>query len=82
MIPVTDDDEKGSRDLILCVLIAMDACMLLMVQEGKVGAVGTTDKAAMGYYLVMWLSKLYALQVDTEGMSSVIVAGSMVIDAL
>ncbi len=79
---MTDDDEKGARDLILCILIAMDARMLLMVWEGEVGAVGTTDKAAMGYYLVKWLSELYALQADTEGMSGMIVARAMVVDAL
>jgi hypothetical protein len=49
---VTDGNEKGARDLILCVLIAMDAQRLMMVQDGEVGAVGTTDKVAMGYYLV------------------------------
>jgi hypothetical protein len=56
--------------------------MLLMAREGEVGALGTTDKAAMGYYLVMWLSKLYTLQAGTEGMSSLIVAGAMVVEAL
>ncbi len=69
LLPVTEDNEKGAQDSILCVLIAMDAWMLLMVWEGEAGAVGTTDKAAMGYYLVKWLSKPYALQSDSEGMS-------------
>jgi hypothetical protein len=35
--------------------------MSLMMHEGKVGAVGTTNKAVMGYYLVKWLSKPYTL---------------------
>ncbi len=77
---MTDDDEKGARDLILCILIAMDVCMSLMVQEGDVSAIGTTDKAAVVYYLVKWLSEPYKLQADTEGMSGVIVAGSIVVD--
>jgi hypothetical protein len=82
LFPVTDDNEKGARDLILCILIAMDAWVLLMVREGEVSAVGTTAKAAMGYYLVKWLSELYALQVDTDGMSGVITAGAVVVDVL
>jgi hypothetical protein len=79
---VTEDNEKGVPDSILCILIALEVWMLLMVQEGEVSAVGTMDKAAMGYYLVKWLSELYTLQVDTEGMSNVIVSGAMVVDAL
>jgi hypothetical protein len=82
LLPVTEDNEKGAQDSILCVLIAMDAWMLLMVWEGEAGAVGTTDKAAMGYYLVKWLSKPYALQSDSEGMSWLIVAGAMVVDVV
>ncbi len=82
LFPMTDDKEKGARVLILCILIAKDAHMLLMVKEGEVGAVGTMGKVAMGYYLVKWLSEPYALQADTEGMSGVIVAGLMVAEAL
>jgi hypothetical protein len=52
--------------------------MSLMIREGQVGAVGTTDKAAMGYYVMEWLSEPYALQADTDGMSGVIGAGAMV----
>ena len=44
---MTDDDEKGARDLILCILIAMDAWVLLMVREGEVCAIGITDKVVM-----------------------------------
>ena len=44
--------------------------------------VGTTDKAAVGYYLVKWLSEPYTLHADTEGMSRIISAGKMVVDAL
>ena len=36
----------------------------------------------MGYYLVKWLSEPYSLQAETEGMSGVIGAGSMVVDAV
>ena len=56
--------------------------MSLMVHEGDIGVVGTDDKAAMGYYLMRWLSKPYTLQEDTEGMSGIIDAGAMVIDGL
>jgi hypothetical protein len=56
--------------------------MSLMMCEGQVGAVGTSDEAAMGYYLVKWLSKPYTLQGDTEGMSGMIPTGSMVVDGL
>jgi hypothetical protein len=80
--PVNDENEKGARDSILCVLYALEARMSLMIREGEVGAVGTTDKAAMGYYVVKWLSEPYALQTDTEGMSGVINAGAMVVDGI
>ncbi len=56
--------------------------MSLIVHEGEVGAVGTTDEAVAGYYLVKWLSKPYTLHDDTEGMSGIISARKMVVDAL
>jgi hypothetical protein len=56
--------------------------MSLMMREGQVGAVGTTDEALMGYYLIEWLSEPYTLQKDTEGMSGMIPAKSMVVDGL
>ncbi len=46
------------------------------------GAIGTADNAAMGYYVLKWLSKPYTLQKDTDGMSGMIGAGTMVVDAL
>jgi hypothetical protein len=60
----------------------MEACISLMVREGEVGAVASTDEAAMGYYVVKWLSELYSLQEDSKGMSGVIGAGVMVADAI
>ena len=56
--------------------------MSLTIQEGEVGAVGTIDEAAMGYYIVKWLSEPYALQVDAEGISGIVTAGAMVVDGL
>ena len=56
--------------------------MLLMIREGGVGAVGTTDNAAMGYYVVRWTSEPYTLQAVAEGVSGVIAAGVMVVDAV
>jgi hypothetical protein len=81
LLPATDDDERGAHDLGRCIINAMEAHMSLMTREGGVGAVGTTDDAAMGYYVVKWTSEPYTLQAVAEGVSSVIVAGVMVVDA-
>ena len=62
----------------LCVLDAMEVHISLMMCMDDVGVVGTTDKVAMGYYLVKWLSKPYTLQVDTEGIARMISTGTMV----
>jgi hypothetical protein len=57
--------------------------MSLMVREGEMGTIGTVDEAALGYYVVKWLSNLYTLQEETaEGMSGMIGAGTMVADVL
>ncbi len=66
LAPRTEDDKKGARDSNLCILDAMEARISLMMHTDDVGAVGMTDEAAIGYYLVKWLSKPYMLQVDTE----------------
>jgi hypothetical protein len=79
LLPVMDDDEKGEQDLVRCVLNTLEGGMLLVIQEREVGAVGTTDGAAMGYYIVKWTSKPYALQADADGVLGVIVAGAMVV---
>jgi hypothetical protein len=50
--------------------------------KGEVGMVGTTDEAAMGCYVVKWISKPYCLQVNTDGMAKVIDAGAMVAHAI
>ena len=63
-------------------LNALEARMSLAIREGGVGAVGTIDEAAMGYYIVKWLSEPYALQVDAEGISGIVTAGAMVVDGL
>ena len=75
-------NKKEARKSICCVLNAFEACMSLIVHKGEFGAVGTTDKAAVGYYLVKWLSKPYTLHADTEGMSGIIFSRKMVVDAL
>ena len=80
--PVNKEGEKGAWDSICCVLNALEARMSLMIWEGEVGAVRTTDKAVMGYYIVQWKSKPYALQVDAEGMPGIVTAGAMVVDGL
>ncbi len=82
LMPKTEADKKVVRESIHCILNALVACMSLMMREGHIGAVGTTDKKAMGYYLVKWLSEPYTLQKDTEGMSGMIPVGSMVVDGL
>jgi hypothetical protein len=82
LVPKTEADKKLARETLHCILNRLEACMSLMMRKGQVGAVGTSDKAAMGYYLVKWLSKPYTLQEDTEGMSGMIPTGSMVVDGL
>ncbi len=54
---------------------AIEARITTTMKKGEVGALGTTDEAAMGYYLVEWLSEPYSLQIDTDGMTGVIGAG-------
>ncbi len=82
LMPKTEADKKVVRESLHCILNALMACMSLMMREGRIGAVGTTDKKAMGYYLVKWLSEPYTFQEDTEGMSGMIPVGSMVVDGL
>jgi hypothetical protein len=82
LMPKTEADKKVVRELLCCILNALVARMSLMMREGHIGALGTTDKKAMGYYLVKWLSKPYTLQEDTEGMSGLIPVGSMVVYGL
>jgi hypothetical protein len=53
-----------------------------VAQHFEVRAVGTTDEAAMGYYIVQLKSEPYALQADAEGMSGIVTAGVMVVDGL
>jgi hypothetical protein len=57
----TEADEKGARELHHSILSAMEACMSLMIREGKVGAIGMADEATMGYYVGKWLSEPYTL---------------------
>jgi len=59
-------DNKEAWEYIWSALNVFEACMSLIVHEGKVGAVGTTDEAAVGYYFVKWLSEPYTLHDDTE----------------
>jgi hypothetical protein len=47
-------DKKGAQESLHCVLNPLEARMSLMLRKGEVGAVSTTDKADMGYYLVKW----------------------------
>ena len=82
LMPKMEADKKVVRESLRCILNALVACMTLMMREGHIGAVSTTDEEAMGYYLVKWLSKPYTLQKDTEGMSGMIPVGSMVVDGL
>jgi hypothetical protein len=75
-------DKKVAQESLCCVLNMLQSCMPLMVHMDKVSAVGTTNKAAMGYYLIKGLSEPYTLHEDTGGMSGMIPARSMVVDAL
>jgi hypothetical protein len=82
LMPKTEADKKVVRESLHCVLNTLVARMSLMMHEGHIGAVGTTDNKAMGYYLIKWLSEPYTLQEDTEGMSGIIPVGSIVVDGL
>ena len=82
LLPVTDDNEKGAQDLVLCILNALKVHMLLMIREGEVGAVETTDDVTMGYYIVKWTSEPYTLQAHADGVSGVIAARAMVVDGV
>ncbi len=82
LIPKMEADKKEAWKSIRSVLHSFKARMSLIVREGKIGAVGTSDEAAAGYYLVKWLSESYTLHADTKGMSGIISAGKMVVDAL
>ncbi len=82
LMPKREADKKVVRESLRCVLNALVACMSLMMCKGHIDAVGTTDKKAMGDYLVKLLSEPYTLQEDTEGMAGMIAVGSMVVDGL
>ncbi len=82
LVPKTEADKKEARESICCVLNAYVARMSLIMRKGEVGAVGTTNEAVMGYYLVKWLSEPYTLQTDTAGMSGMIPTGTIVADVL
>jgi hypothetical protein len=56
-----DADKKRVQESLCCILNALEARMSLIMRKGKVGAVGTTNKAPIGYYVLKWLSKLYTL---------------------
>jgi hypothetical protein len=83
LVPKTEADKKEAGKSFWCVLNAHIARMSLIMREGEVGAVGVTNEAVMGYYLIKWLSKQYTLKVDTAGsMSRMIPARTMVANAL
>ena len=65
LVPKTEADKRGVRGWRHSILGAMEARMSLMIREGKVGAIGTADKATMGYNVVKWLSEPYTLQEET-----------------
>jgi hypothetical protein len=66
LVPKTEADKKGVGESHNSILGAMEACMSLMVREGKMGAIGMADEAALGYYVVKWLSDPYTLQEEPE----------------
>ena len=62
LVPKTEVNKKEAQKSIRYVLSAFEARMSLIMH--KVGAVGMTDEAAAGYYLVKWLSKPYTPSVN------------------
>ena len=81
--PKTAAEAKGTHESMKCVLEAMVARISLLIKEGEIAAVGTSDEDTLGYYLVKWLSEPYTLQEDTEGMVKGVMlkAGTLVVDA-
>jgi hypothetical protein len=75
-------DKKEAHESICCVLNAHIARMSLIIRKEEVGAAGATDEAAMGYYLVKWLSEPCTLQTDTAGMLGMIPAKTIVANTL
>jgi hypothetical protein len=56
LVPKTTEDERDVQELMKGVLIVIEVRIALMIREGKIGVVATTDEAAMGYYVVKWLN--------------------------
>ncbi len=56
-VPKTKADKKLAHKSLHCVLNTLEACMSLMMHDGQVSAVSTSEEAAVGYYLVKWLSE-------------------------
>jgi hypothetical protein len=54
LAPRINADKKVACESRRCILNMLEVHISLMMCEGKVGAVSTTNKAAMGYYLVKW----------------------------
>ncbi len=79
LVTRTEDNEIGVQESNQFLLNAMEVHILLMMHMGDASAVGTMDKAAMGYYIVKWLSKPYTLQVETEGMARMIGTGILMV---
>ncbi len=56
--------QEGGMDVNPFCSQCVQGAMSLSMREGEVGAVGTTNEAAAGYYLVKWPSKPYTLHGD------------------
>jgi hypothetical protein len=54
LLPVTDDNEKGGQDLVQYVLNASEVHMSLMIRDGEVGAVTTTNERVT-WCISIWL---------------------------
>ncbi len=61
LVPKMEADKKVAQESLHCILNTLEACMSFIMHKGKVCEVGTTDKAAMGYYLVKLLTEPYTL---------------------
>jgi hypothetical protein len=61
LVPKRMEDERDARQSMKGILIAMEVRITLMIREGEIGAVAKMDEAAMGYYVMKWLSKPYSL---------------------
>ena len=54
--------------------------MASLFQPGKYGAINTTEKLTIGYYVIKFVSEAYTLQDDTKCDGQISSAGELVVN--